>query len=143
MAGKDEITHRGRVVSIGKDTVSVEIVSQSACASCHAAGLCGSLDQTRKIIEVRTYGIPPRCAVGDEVIVCLAKKMGLKAVLLSYVIPLLILLILVVSLQTIVASELLLGLCAVGGVALYYLALYLRREKLAEEYEFYIKEIIN
>ena len=134
-----EVSHKGKVVSVGKDTVSVQIVSESACSACHAAGLCGASESKKKIVDVPVYG-DQAYSIGQEVEVCLARKMGLKAVLLSYVIPLVILLILVLSLSYIGFGELASGLVSIGGVALYYLILYFRRDSLAEGYVFYVRK---
>lgn len=134
-----EVSHKGMVVSVGKDSVSVRIVSESACSSCHAAGLCGAAESKKKIVEVPLYGAQTY-SIGQEVEVCLARKMGLKAVLLSYVIPLMILLILVLSLSSIGLGELASGLVSIGGIAVYYLILYLCRNRLAEGYVFYIRK---
>lgn len=134
-----EVSHKGMVVSVGKGSVSVRIVSESACSSCHAAGLCGAAESRKKIVEVPLYGAQTY-SIGQEVEVCLARKMGLKAVLLSYVIPLMILLILVLSLSSIGLGELASGLVSIGGIAVYYLILYLCRNRLAEGYVFYIRK---
>ena len=133
-----EVSHKGKVVSVGKDTVSVQIVSESACSACHAAGLCGASESKKKIVDVPVYG-DQAYSIGQEVEVCLARKMGLKAVLLSYVIPLVILLILVLS-SYIGFGELASGLVSIGGIAVYYLILYLCRNHLAEGYVFYIRK---
>lgn len=134
-----EVSHKGMIVSVGKDKVSVQIVSESACSACHAAGLCGASESKKKIVDVPVYG-DRSYSIGQEVEVCLARKMGLKAVLLSYVIPLVILLILVLSLSYIGFGELASGLVSIGGIAVYYLILYLCRNHLAEEYVFYIRK---
>jgi len=135
-----EVSHTGRIVSIGQDRIQVEIVSQSACASCHAAGLCGASESVKKLVEVSAFGNSD-VKVGDEVEVCFAQSMGLKAVLISYVIPVIILLILIVSLSTVKGlKELAVGLISVAGVALYYLVVYLMRDRIAGGYEFYIRK---
>lgn len=134
-----EVSHKGMIVSVGKDKVSVQIVSESACSACHTAGLCGAAESKKKIVDVPVYG-DRSYSIGQEVEVCLARKMGLKAVLLSYVIPLVILLILVLSLSYIGFGELASGLVSIGGIAVYYLILYLCRNHLAEGYVFYIRK---
>ena len=88
----------GKVLSVGPKVTTVEIVSKSACASCHAAGLCTAFESVQKQVEVPTdpaAGFTP----GEEVEVTLRGSLGTKAVLLAYVVPLFILLILVVSLS--------------------------------------------
>lgn len=132
------ISHKGKVISSGQGIISVEIVSESACSACHAAGLCGMSESRKKIVEVPAVR-GKVFSVGQEVEVCLAPKTGLKAVLLSYAIPAMILLILILSLPLIGLGELAGGLFAVAGVALYYLILYLFKGRLAGEYEFYIR----
>lgn len=134
-----EVSHKGKVVSVGKDRMSVQIVSESACSSCHAAGLCGASESKKKIVDVPVFA-GQSYSVGQDVEVCLTKKMGLKAVLLSYVVPLVILLILVLSLSLIGLGELACGLAAIGGIAVYYLILYFCRNRLAERYVFYVRK---
>jgi positive regulator of sigma E activity len=135
----NEVSHTGRITEIDPQFTTVEIISQSACGSCHAAGICGVSEYSRKAIQVPT---DPNVArnIGDEVNVVLKQSMGMKAVWISYVIPLLILMILVLSLSALKVHELLTGLAAIAGVGLYYLIVFLFRDKLADEYVFYIKD---
>ena len=67
-------------------------------------------------------------------------SMGLKAVWISYVIPLAILMILILSLSPVFENEYLCGLAAVAGVAIYYFGIWLFRDRLSNEFVFYIKE---
>ena len=127
------ISHKGRVVSADSKKVSVEIVSESACAACHAAGLCGMSESRKKIVEVPAPA-GMEYVPGQEVEVCLAPKTGLKAVL-----PVMFLLILILSLSLIGLGELAAGVISILGVALYYLILYLFKDRLAEGYEFFIR----
>ena len=133
-----EISHIGRIVSAGKDSVTVEIVSRSACASCHAAGLCMASEAAAKEITVKTSPSDDY-KVGEEVLVLLRGSMGTKAVLLAYAVPLFILLILVVSLSFTNVHELAAGAAGLGGIAVWYLILYCFRDRLEREYEFYIR----
>ena len=116
----------------------MEILSTSACAECHAKGMCGMSESKVKEISVPTdpYSVHE---VGDEVQVMLKKSMGLKAVWISYVIPLFILMILILSLSSVNVHEAYVGLGAIAGVALYYLVIYLFRNRLANDFVFYIK----
>ena len=96
MAKKNQIVHGGRIVDITPDFTTVEIIVSSACSSCHAKGLCGMSEEQEKIIMVPTDPYAEH-AVGDEVKVLTKMTMGLKAVWISYVIPLAILMILILS----------------------------------------------
>ena len=138
MSSYSEITHRGRIVSITPEYTTVEIVSESACAACHAKGLCSLGDSKVKQVEVPTRGWD-NYTVGQEVSVVLRATMGHKAVWLAYVVPLLILVAALLGILSAGGSELLAGLGAIGAVALYYGVIWLMRERLRKEYVFNIK----
>lgn len=133
-----EISHIGKIVDIAPDFITVEIVAESACATCHAAGLCGTADATHKAISVpATVG---NWKVGQEVQVLLKRSMGFKAVWLAYAIPLVVLMAVLLGLNSAGVGELASGLAAIGAVGVYYLFLLLFRDRLRNEYSFYIKE---
>ena len=137
MAKKNEIRHTGKVLEMTPDFTSVQIMVSSACSSCHAKGLCGMSEEEEKVIMVPTDPYA-EYNVGDEVQVYTKMTMGLKAVWISYVVPLAILMILILSLSSVVESEALRALTAIGGVAVYYFIIWLFRDRLANEFVFYI-----
>jgi len=138
MSSSSEISHRGRIVAITPEITTVEIVSESACAACHAKGLCSLGDSTVKQIELPTRGWD-NYSVGQEVDVVLRASMGHKAVWLAYVIPLLIMVAALLGTLSAGGSELLAGLVAIGAIAFYYLVIWLLRGRLRNEYIFNIK----
>ena len=135
---KNEITHTAKVIEITPEFTTVEILVSSACAECHAKGLCGMSEVQEKVISLPT---DPYASynVGDKVQLCTRMSMGMKAVWISYVIPLAVLMILILSLSAVFESEVATGLASVGGVALYYLVIWLFRGRLKNEFVFYIK----
>ena len=135
---KNEIRHKAKVIEMTTEFTTVEILVSSACAECHAKTLCGMSEVQEKVISLPT---DPYATynVGDEVELCTKMSMGMKAVWISYVIPLLILMILILSLSDVCQSEAMTGLASVGGVALYYLVIWLLRGRLNNEFVFYIK----
>ena len=117
---------------------TVVILQHAACGECHAAGLCGMADLAEKTVELPTdpyagYG------VGDEVEVVLKASMGLKAVWLAYCIPLVVLLAVILGLMALGVGEVAAGLVGIAAVAVYYLVLWLLRDRLKKEYIFTIK----
>ena len=137
MAKKNEIKHSGKILEITPDFTTVQILVSSACASCHAKAMCGMSEEEEKVIMVPTDPYADH-NVGDEVQVMTKMSMGLKAVWISYVIPLAVLMILILSLSPVIASELVLGLVSIAGVALYYFGIWLFRDRLSNEFVFYI-----
>ena len=138
MSSYSEISHRGRIVSITPEFTTVEIVSESACAACHAKGLCSLGDSKVKQVEVPTRGWD-NYTVGQEVSVVLRATMGHKAVWLAYVVPLLVMVAALLGILAAGGSELLAGLGAIGAVAVYYGVIWLLRDRLRKEYVFNIK----
>ena len=135
---KNEITHRGKITEITPDFTTIEITASSACSSCHARSLCGMSEEQQKLIMLPTDPYATR-QVGDEVEVCTKMTMGLKAVWISYVIPLAVLMILILSLSGVFENEALRGLAAIAGVGVYYFMIWLFRDRLKNEFTFYIK----
>ncbi len=84
----ETIRHEGIVESIGADNVSVRILQASACSSCSARGLCRSSESKEKLIDVR--GHYPTLKVGDSVTLQGSVRQGLRASVLAYVIPLIL-----------------------------------------------------
>ena len=138
MAKKNEIRHSGKILEITPDFTTVQIVVSSACAACHARTMCGMSEDEEKVIMVPTDPYADH-KVGDEVEVMTKMTMGLKAVWISYVIPLAVLMILILSLSAVISNELVLGLVAIAGVALYYFGIWLFRDRLSNEFVFYIR----
>lgn len=140
MARKNEIVHEGRIIEITPDFTSVEILVASACASCHAKGLCGMSEEEQKVIMLPTdpYALHN---VGDKVQVCTKMSMGFKAAWVAYVVPLAILLVMILALTAAGVGELVAALASVGGVALYYFVIWLLRGRLQNEFVFYIKQL--
>ena len=107
------------------------------CAAWHAKGFCSAGDTKDKIIDV-AYFNNGEYQLGDEVEVTMKRSMGFKAVWISYVIPLAILLIFLLTLQGLGFAELHAGLAAAVAVCVYYLVVYLFRDKIADKFVFTI-----
>jgi sigma-E factor negative regulatory protein RseC len=137
MAKKNEIVHSGKVIETNPDFTTVEIMVSSACSECHAKGLCGMSEMEEKVIMVPTDPYEPR-KIGDIVQVKTKMTMGLKAVWISYVIPLAVLMILILSLSAVIENEFLRGGIAIAGVGLYYFVIWLLKDRLSDQFEFYI-----
>ena len=138
MSSSSEIAHRGRIVSITPEVTTVEIVSEPACAACHAKGLCSLGDSKVKQVELPTRGWDDY-SVGQEVNLVLKASMGHKAVWLAYVVPLVVMVAALLGTLAADGGELLAGGLAIGALALYYLGLWLLRNRLKKDYIFNIK----
>lgn len=142
-AKKERIEHEGTVLAVDKDYISVEILNKSACAACHAKGVCGASDQAIKVVEVAQdiTTLSEDYQVGERVNVVMSPAMGTQAIWLAYVVPLLVLMASILVFSLCGASELLMGLCSLGIVALYYLGVYLFRNKISKIFIFSIEKL--
>ena len=138
---KERIEHEGRVVDISEQYISVEIVSKSACAECHARGVCAAGDEKIKVVEVPLdLSLLARdLKVGDTVNVVLSGSLGVKAIWLAYVIPLALLLAAIFVFSHCGVQELYVGLLSLGVTALYYAVLALFRNRLSKVFTFTIE----
>jgi sigma-E factor negative regulatory protein RseC len=137
----DVIKHDGVVDSIEGNCIHVRIVQASACAACGAKSLCSAAESKEKIVDV--YGVDITAyQVGQRVMVEGAAAMGMKAVRLAFLFPL-VLLVAAVALVMWLAdgNEALAALAALLVLTNYFLLLFANKKKLAREFTFTIKPI--
>lgn len=140
MAADVNIEHTGRVQRIEKNRVFVMITAAAACSTCRARKACGVTESADKIIEVMTVDAE-NFAPGDEVVVGVKRRVGMKAVMYAYTLPLAVLIVLLVAAKAAGASDPVAGVAAVGGVALYYLSLWLLKERIAATVTFTVRKV--
>lgn len=137
------VTHEGVITSVGEYSYQVEITSKSACAECHAKGVCSASEQEKKTVEVPlTIGnMSAGYEVGERVLVTLSSSMGFKAVIYAYGVPLVLLLVAMLVSSLCGLSELYVGLVGIGVVIIYYLALSFFKDRLSKVFTFSIEKI--
>ena len=136
MSKAETIRHEGIIESLGAEGCTVRILQASACSSCSARQLCRSSESKEKLVEVR--GHYPTLHVGDRVMLVGSVRQGLRASVLAYVVPLIIMLV-VLFLVTHHYGEKLGALAALLALALYYGMLFLLKDKLAGQFSFKIE----
>ena len=138
----DIIKHRGIVEKIEGSHVVVRIVQTSACSACSAKGLCNASESKEKQIDV--YEVNPSYRIGEEVVLCGSTSMGMRAVLLAFGIPVLLLLAaLFVTMRVTDGDALLSSIVALLAVIPYYLVIYLMKDKLNKTFSFVIENNNN
>lgn len=137
------VEQKGIVIKKQEDKVIVKIEQKSTCSSCHARGACTSLDKKDKEIEIKTKDVE-NYNIGDEVIITISTKLGMKAVLIAFVLPLILLVIaLFLSIKLFSLTQSLSALVSLLVVAAYYFFLYKQNLFLSKEFNFLIKEKIT
>jgi sigma-E factor negative regulatory protein RseC len=132
------IDHDGIIEHIKGDVAHVKINSVSACAACHAKGVCSAADQEEKFLDIPLEG--KQYNAGETVKVMVARNLGFKAVALGYVYPFMILMAVLITLTVAGLDELKAGLFALLSLPFYYLGLYLARRKIESTFTFSIQK---
>ena len=140
---EDCVEQKGIVIKKQEDKLVVKIEQKSTCSSCHARGACTSLDKKDKEIEIKSKDTA-NYNIGDEVIITISTKLGMKAVLIAFVFPLiLIVLALFLSIKIFSLSQSLSALISLLVLSAYYFLLYKQNLFLSKQFNFTIKEKIT
>lgn len=137
MEGKT-IEHEGIVTGITGSKVTVSIVSQSACAACHAKGICGASEMKEKTIVAEAPASPLN--VGDRVRVTATMSGAMLSVTLAYILPSALIIIALFLLLAAGCTEVTAALGALGLTAVYFFILYLCKNIFARRIKFKIKD---
>ena len=135
----NDIEHLGRIEEINGNRVMVNFISQSACASCQAKGVCSVSEVQEKSIEADNPEF--EINIGDQVRIILQQSMGFKALFLAYIFPLMLVLVSLIVLSGLMNNEGLAGILSLGGIAAYYGVLFLIRKKVDKQFNFVLKKI--
>ena len=140
MKNTETISHEGVVTKITDDELEIKILAQSACAACHAKSACGMGEQAEKILTV------PRpkdkdFELNQRVNVKMAIGQGNRAAVLAYLIPIVLLLAVLFVCLGLGMNEGLAALVSIVALIPYYIVLYLRRDKLKQNFDYTIETI--
>jgi sigma-E factor negative regulatory protein RseC len=136
MAQIQQIEHEGVVEKAQGGRVWVRILSQSACASCHAKSACTAADQQEKMIEVTSN---QDFVSGEKVVLVGEKKLGLQAAWWAYILPLILVVVTLIISFAITANETLSGVLSLCILIPYFTSLKLLHDKFTKTFSFSIK----
>ena len=140
----NNIKHLGIVESIDGSHVRVKILQSSACSSCSVKGHCNISETKEKIIDIHDKESADCCSVGQEVMVCGTTSMGMKAVVLAFVLPFIVLLAaLFVTMRVTDGDEAASALVSLCTLIPYYIIIYLLRNRISRTFSFTLKTINN
>lgn len=133
------IDHEGKITAIdaAKKTVTVSLLEDSDCGECPAGKLCNNFTPDKNVMTVHVEN-PDSYKVGEFVTVRGTEKLHRKAIMLATVIPSLALIAVMIGIYLLTGSQLAACLSGLGAMFIFFLGLYLLREKLAHEFVFEI-----
>lgn len=132
--------HEARVVEVfeAERRVEVEMIVNSACGNCKAKSVCGGGESSTRRVSAYTDH-PQIYKEGDVVTISIEQIMGYKAIVLSYIVPLVVMLA-VLALTHGRYGDMVAGLAALGACALYFIVLSFFRKRLERVIVFSVKK---
>ncbi|MDD4033754.1 MAG: SoxR reducing system RseC family protein [Bacteroidales bacterium] len=133
------IRHKGIIT--GTNPLKAEILTESACASCHARGYCSLSEKKRK--EITRFQEPEGWEpyVGQEVCIEMRTRLGFKALWYGMGLPAVILGVAITCGGLFRLAEWLQGLIAIMSIGIYYFVLYLLKDRIQNDFYFTVHNI--
>lgn len=128
-------TTKGTVTRILSDGIEVLVRQRSACSGCHAKSFCTSTDVCDRVVQVKNY--PIGVSEGDTVLLVAKEGMTMKAVLLAFVLPVLLILVSALVLSSHGVGDLVIALGLLSLLILYGIMLYIFRSHIERELVFW------
>lgn len=135
----NKIKHSGVIESVTDEHITVRIVQSSACSSCKVASYCNSAEQKVKKVDVYGAFAKGKHRVGDEITVVVSLESGMKAVVMGFGLPFIILVCMLFFMSRLGFSEPVAALSSIGMLTPYYILLYFMRDKISRKFSFDIE----
>lgn len=134
---ENNVKHEGIVQSIEGLNVTVKMTVNSACSGCHAKSICGAADSRDKVVVAQNVN-GADLAIGDTVTVEMRQTLAMKAVVICYLLPFIILFASFCLMYMVSSIEWLNVLVALSLTALYYIILWFFRKKIEKKVTFVV-----
>ena len=121
--------------SVAEGCVKVRILQTSACAACKVASHCNASDKKVKIIEVFCDDAASY-QIGQEVRVTASRQVAANALLLSFGIPFLLLMLILIVTLKLSGNEGVAAIAAIASLVPYYLVLWLFKYRIRQRLAF-------
>lgn len=123
-----DVEHRGLVTAVGRNQLTVNVNDSKSCGGCAVAAFCGQKsdrgDVTIDVADAAAF------AVGDHVRFEPSRASQQRGIVMAFVAPLVLLLACVLALIEWGVDQGVSVLCGLGALAVYYLMLYLGRNRI-------------
>jgi len=136
------VEHTGYIIEVKPQQVKVRILSESACASCHAQGACTASDMKEKDIDVSSLGFFD-LKEGQRVVIQGQKSLGLQASFLAYILPFILVFITLFATFYLTNSEGIAGIISLLILVPYYIIIKFFTSSLQKKFSFSIKEVLE
>ena len=116
------------------------VLRPSACSNCEAAGQCHASESRLETITLDRSQLPGEVAVGDQVSLEMRSSLGMRAVLLTMIVPTILIIAVTIILSYLEVGTLAQILIALGVAAAYMLLLWLLRDRFERTFAFTVRK---
>jgi sigma-E factor negative regulatory protein RseC len=134
---ENNIRHEGVVQSIDGLNVMVKMTVGSACAGCHAKGVCGAAESRDKVVNAVNINNLD-LSVGDTVAVEMRQGLAMKAVVICYLVPFVVLFASFCLMYLVCKVEWVNVAVSLGLTALYFVLLWFFRKRIEKNVTFVV-----
>ena len=127
------IYHEGVAEDVNEKTAMVRFVQNGACGSCQLKSVCNPAEQRVRLVQACHDG---SLRPGDRVRVGVEESTAWLSILFSFVLPFLVVAISFFTIYFRTGDDIVAGITALAILPVYYLLVYLFREKLAGKVRF-------
>lgn len=114
----NEIVHEGFVRQVRNGVALISFQQSAGCSGCSARSGCGLADSNDKVVEIPIDGKVVR--EGEQVLVRISGRNGYKAVLISYFVPFLLVVAVLIGSIHVGLAEPLAGVVSLSSLIPYY-----------------------
>ena len=140
MKQPSQIEHKGTVALVGRNFVRVDIEVMEACGSCSSRKACAMGSSEKREIMVYTDKAQSY-SIGEVVNISAKQSLGVMAVILCYIVPLVVL-VTALAIATVVGlSDGIAAILSLASVSIYFGLLALFRDRLSKKVIFKINKI--
>lgn len=139
MIMENKIKHVGVVESVNGGRIQVRIIQSSACASCKAAKQCHTSESKEKVVDI--YSDDTEYVIGQRVMVMASYKVGLVAVSLAMLVPLVLMTSILFLLAACGYDEITAAVVSLLSLIPYYIILFIFRNQINKRVTFTIEKL--
>lgn len=139
MIMENKIKHVGVVESVNGGRIQVRIIQSSACASCKAAKQCHTSESKEKVVDI--YSDDTEYVIGQRVMVMASYKVGLVAVSLAMLVPLVLMTSILFLLTACGYDEITTAVVSLLSLIPYYIILFIFRNQINKRVTFTIEKL--
>ena len=137
----NEISHEGTVVSIDDGHMQVRITRQSACEACKVAAHCIAAEGKPMTVDIANADVA-NYTVGERVRIVETKQVAVRALVMAFVIPLVVMVATLAIVTALTGNEGLGALASLAALVVCFLCMRMISGRIEHQLQFRVTKLI-